>query len=1109
MTTGRRGLLAVLVTVVVAFGSAPTPALADEGGPFDPGAATVVGYDAVARGEVVVLPDENRARYALFAFAGRGEAATVAATNRGSKSVGVAVYDDSLARLVPDEEDGERGLADVPAGGTTRITVPVEDGSTYYALVTGIVDVRYDSPRTSVPVEALVTEHVPAADPTEPNDDPVPATYGSTTAASLADGLDDDRFALAAAGGRTRLAVTNLGDDPLGVSVERFVAEDEPHAVVVGARTDGGYVGLERVAPGATRTFTFPTAGETHLVGFGARAAVDYEFRLDLLDNDRLEPNDRLSQAGTLAPGRYEGLLLPEGDGDLYGVPLSAGDGVVAAVSLESDAAVGVGLFESVPDGTDRLLADGRLVDGAVTLGYTAVDAPADRTYLFVAADGATGYVLDLSYGPSPVPPDRFEPNDDGNASLATLPVGTTDGLTLTPGDDDPFRLELVAGTEVTVRLRTTGGDVVPTLLVADTAGTPVGDADAVAGVAAVTVPVTATGTHFVSVSDRDPTRTGTYLLEVEPTPGTAPDRPGDDRFEPNDVADGVTPLPPGTYPGLSVAGADVDAFLVDVAAGELFVAGAAFAPDATAPTVLTLLDLDGTPVQQSRGRGSVSLSFDAAAAGAPGGQYVLVVDPADDPPGAPVEKPYTLSTATYPGSPDDDRFEPNDGTGPDDVTVLGPGVETGLVAGPFANDFYAVEAAPGANVTLSVDYDPTGGALSVVRLAPNGSVVGGPVPDGTGAVTATVDGSGRALFVVGGAAGTVEFVTYELRVTVADDGDGAGNDRFEPNDDAGAETSLDPGTYPDLRVTGADVDGFALELAPGDLLTATANFSVADADLDLLLFAPDGSLVTLAVSGTDDERLYYLVPPDAGGRYVLLVEAFLGAGDAAYALTVDVGPSPLPADRFEPNDAGETPLLPGTYADLTLTPGDVDPYAVNVSTGETLRVALRFVHADADLDAFVYGPTGSLVAESLSETDDETLSVVADATGTHLVVVEAADPPSAAAYALEIRVDGGDGGTGDGDGGTDDGDGDVPTPDPPFDGPVPGVAGAAPPADHDGDGLYEDVNGDGSADLDDAFDLAFALADLGSLTLEQTAALDFDADGDVDLDDAFALAFR
>jgi hypothetical protein len=80
-----------------------------------------------------------------------------------------------------------------------------------------------------------------------------------------------------------------------------------------------------------------------------------------------------------------------------------------------------------------------------------------------------------------------------------------------------------------------------------------------------------------------------------------------------------------------------------------------------------------------------------------------------------------------------------------------------------------------------------------------------------------------------------------------------------------------------------------------------------------------------------------------------------------------------------------------------------------------------------------------------------------------------------------------------------------------PFDGPVPGVSGAAgPPLDVDDDGRYEDVNGDGTTDFADVVDLAFALGATGQLTADQRAAFDFDGDAgdEVTFDDVVALAF-
>jgi len=61
------------------------------------------------------------------------------------------------------------------------------------------------------------------------------------------------------------------------------------------------------------------------------------------------------------------------------------------------------------------------------------------------------------------------------------------------------------------------------------------------------------------------------------------------------------------------------------------------------------------------------------------------------------------------------------------------------------------------------------------------------------------------------------------------------------------------------------------------------------------------------------------------------------------------------------------------------------------------------------------------------------------------------------------------------------------------------------PPHDLDGDGLYEDINGDGALTFADPVVLAF---NLDSEVIQQNPALfDFDDDGDVDFDDAAALA--
>ncbi len=63
------------------------------------------------------------------------------------------------------------------------------------------------------------------------------------------------------------------------------------------------------------------------------------------------------------------------------------------------------------------------------------------------------------------------------------------------------------------------------------------------------------------------------------------------------------------------------------------------------------------------------------------------------------------------------------------------------------------------------------------------------------------------------------------------------------------------------------------------------------------------------------------------------------------------------------------------------------------------------------------------------------------------------------------------------------------------------------PAIDTDGDGLYEDVNGDGQANFNDGIVLAFNTG--AASVIENPESFDFDGDGDVDFDDAIALVFQ
>jgi len=62
----------------------------------------------------------------------------------------------------------------------------------------------------------------------------------------------------------------------------------------------------------------------------------------------------------------------------------------------------------------------------------------------------------------------------------------------------------------------------------------------------------------------------------------------------------------------------------------------------------------------------------------------------------------------------------------------------------------------------------------------------------------------------------------------------------------------------------------------------------------------------------------------------------------------------------------------------------------------------------------------------------------------------------------------------------------------------------SAPPMDPDGDGLFEDINGDGRVTVEDGRILSFNVA--SQVVQENWQLFDFDGDGDADFEDAMVL---
>jgi len=190
----------------------------------------------------------------------------------------------------------------------------------------------------------------------------------------------------------------------------------------------------------------------------------------------------------------------------------------------------------------------------------------------------------------------------------------------------------------------------------------------------------------------------------------------------------------------------------------------------------------------------------------------------------------------------------------------------------------------------------------------------------------------------------------------------------------------------------------------------------------DSTLDATDVPLETVDVTGVlgkDSVELSEKVTipfSTAPGMYHLLVEADTGGAvnesnedNNGNGTAVSVAKLCLP-DAVEPNDlyqSAPTVTAPGMM-DLSLCPFELDWFAVEVQSGQTLTVTASFSHAEGDLDMRLYDPNYSTtipVEVAGSKDDNETIVWPVSVTGTYYVRVHGFDGASAD-YDLDVTVE-------------------------------------------------------------------------------------------------------
>lgn len=114
--------------------------------------------------------------------------------------------------------------------------------------------------------------------------------------------------------------------------------------------------------------------------------------------------------------------------------------------------------------------------------------------------------------------------------------------------------------------------------------------------------------------------------------------------------------------------------------------------------------------------------------------------------------------------------------------------------------------------------------------------------------------------------------------------------------------------------------------------------------------------------------------------------------------------------DRNEPDGSfGEsTPIYDGTYSGYEIRGGN-DYFAITLDQGEELTASIDFDHSVADVDMALYDPERNMIENSVSTTDDESISRTANEAGTYYVRVYRFSG-NEADYSITVETSGNDG---------------------------------------------------------------------------------------------------
>lgn len=454
----------------------------------------------------------------------------------------------------------------------------------------------------------------------------------------------------------------------------------------------------------------------------------------DVCEDDAFEDNDVLASAVmTRSDVPVEGRVCP-GDADWF-VLKNLELGQTVEVDLDFRHALGDLDLELHRAGSSRPLLRSASVTDDESLRFVTSFAGDHFLRVYGQRGDSNVYTLRAAVRDDGAPlcaDDAFEPNND-LASATPSPEDTgavATGLSICQGDDDFFRIPMVAGETVRAEIGfTSQADLELELYLPNrdpASATPIRASTGVSAREFLAYRTNQAGDHLLRVRGRDPAQISSYELRVDhQVIGACEPDAYDEAGRGNTAADAVgLGFAPLREDGLTICGFDQDHFRLSMEAGYRHILRIHYV-DALTTLDLALLDDAGAVLAQTTGVGFDAKEIAVSVGGAGLAFGVLRVQNS----GVGAGSPYSIVTDVAPlYDCQPDRFELNDARGLASTPVATPTVTPYLLEGLTLcaltgavgdEDWFVLDTTVGTTVVAELEHDQ--GDLFLELMDPTG----------------------------------------------------------------------------------------------------------------------------------------------------------------------------------------------------------------------------------------------------------------------------------------------------------------------------------------------------------------------------------------------------